>query len=167
MSQKRSVSVQRRHFDKPDTARNNSGGINTSATLPALRALRLHRYGTIPHMEKYGSFSLYQLSPYYSYLLNHWIKEASPLTVGFQELLQDNECLSFLSMASDKTGLMTVPCLYAYSSNDKNRDQSLPSLESENSVANRLFSPAENRCLPPGRLSWNKYSYSDPNPLDI
>lgn len=75
---------------------------------------------------------MYELPPYYSHLLNHWIKEASLLTVDFQELLQDNECLSFLAMASDKAGL---PCLYAYSSGDKNRDYSTPSLGSENSLS--------------------------------
>lgn len=51
------------------------------------------------------------------------------------EVLQDNECLSFLAMASDKAGSRTVPCLYAFSSNNKNRDYSLPSLESEKSVS--------------------------------
>lgn len=91
----------------------------------------------MPHMEKYGRFSLYQLPPYYSHLLNHWIKEASLLTVDFQELLQDNECLSFLAMASDKAG---SPCFYAYCSGDKNRDYSTPSLGSENS-------PSQSDCL--------------------
>lgn len=86
--------------------------------------------GDLPPMEKHGRFSLYQLPPYNSHLLNCWVKEVSFLTVDFPELLQDNnECLSFLAMASDKAG---SPCLYAYSGNDKKRDYSTPSLGSEN-----------------------------------
>lgn len=85
--------------------------------------------GDLPPTEKCGRFSLCQLSPYYSHLLNHWIKEVSFLTVDFLELLQDNACLSFLAMASDKAG---SPCLYAYFGNDKKRDCSTPSLGSEN-----------------------------------
>jgi len=83
-------------------------------------------------MKKYDRFSLYQLPPYYSHLLNHWIKEASLLTLDFRELLQDNECLSFLAMASGKAG---SPCLYACSSSDKNRDYSTPSLGSQSSLS--------------------------------
>lgn len=83
-------------------------------------------------MEKYSSISLCQLPPYYSHLLHHWIKEASLLTVDFQELLQDNECLSFPATASDEA---VSPCLYAFSSDDKNRDYSTPSLGSENSLS--------------------------------
>lgn len=86
--------------------------------------------GDLPPMEKYGRFSLYQLPPYNSHLLNRWVKEVSFLTVDFPELLWDNNaCLSFLAMASDKAD---SPCLYAYSSNDKKRDYSTPSLGSEN-----------------------------------
>lgn len=85
--------------------------------------------GDLPPMEKYGRFSLYQLSPHNSHLLNHWIKQVSFLTGDFLKLLQDNNaCLSFLAMASDKAG---SPCLYAYSNNDKKRDYSTPSLGSE------------------------------------
>lgn len=78
---------------------------------------------------------MYQIPLYYSHLLNHWIKKASLLTVDFQELLQDNECLSFLAMTSDKAD---SPCLFAYSSSDKNRDYNTPSLRSENSQTDCL-----------------------------
>ena len=84
-------------------------------------------------MEKCDRFSLCWLLPYNSNLLNHWIKEASFLTVDFLELLQDNECLSFHAMASDKTG--SPSCLYTYSSSDKNRDYITCSPGSENSMS--------------------------------
>lgn len=86
--------------------------------------------GDLPPIEKCGRFSLDQLPPYNSHLPNHWLKEISFLTVDFPKLLQDNNaCLSFLAMASDKA---VSPCLYAYSSNDKKGDYSIPSLGSEN-----------------------------------
>lgn len=105
-------------------------GINIFAASPILKLRRKGDVGDLPPMEKYGGFSLYQLLPCNTHLLNHWVKEVSLLTVDFPKLLQDNNaCLSLLVMASDKAGL---PCLYAYSSNDKKRDYSTPSLGSKN-----------------------------------
>lgn len=51
--------------------------------------------------------------------------------MDFREVLRDNECLSFLAVASDEAGW---PCLRACCSGDENRDYSTPSPGAENSA---------------------------------
>lgn len=106
----------------------------SSPTLKLKKTSDSRDTGGMSHMEKYGRFSLYQLPPYYSRLLNRWIKRLLFL-LDFQELLLDKECLAFLAMASDKAD---SPCLFAYSSSDKNIDYNTPSLRSENSQTDCL-----------------------------